>query len=158
MSIINGNGICILRNELFPITCYSKNNFAYTSVRLLGKRKSYEAFCWQLGFTSYPKTTRKDFVLALHLKFGCAGIDTLYYTISLLKYAISRSLITTVVNECNRCVSKTYFATKVTVDPNISTVQVVTSPADFTTPATITDQTIKRTLSATNSVLSFKRV
>lgn len=103
----NGKGYFQFPNSITTYPCYDPNGFAYAAFRLIGRGKSLISICSQLGFKSRPPPSESYFIFACHLKFGCAGADTLCDTLALLGYAINRSKAQAILHDCNRCVSKT---------------------------------------------------
>lgn len=76
-------------------------------MRFNGTTKSVDAFLSQLGFTALPKPTIEQIARAVHLKFACAGTDTLYYTAAILGFHIPREVCRAVATSCHLCPHKT---------------------------------------------------
>lgn len=103
----NGNGHFQLPGSSAKFKCFSREGFAYTTFRVVGSGKTYSNICSLLGFTA--SSTPKDFIFACHLKFGCAGVDTLCDTLAILGYAVKRTFVQEIINDCNRCITKTFY-------------------------------------------------
>lgn len=108
-NIVDGKGTFLLSGNVAAFPCYARDGFAYSTFRVVGIGKTYESTASMLGFLSAPKATAVDFTTAIHLKLGCAGIDTLCDTMAILGYSMSKPTVTSVVNNCSRCIAKTFF-------------------------------------------------
>lgn len=77
---INGAGTFELPGKddiKFP--CHSKGGFPHAKVEFTETTKTIQSFLSQLGFTCHPKPSLEDVARAVHLKFACAGTDTLFF-------------------------------------------------------------------------------
>lgn len=127
-SIKDGKGYFQFPNSITPHSCYNRDGFAYATFRLLGSGKSLSSICSQLGFTSNPLPSERNFIFACHLKFNCAGSDTLCDTLAILGYSINRNVTQSVLHECSRCITKTFFSGPVRAQNDLVSAKPSLSP------------------------------
>lgn len=89
----------------FP--CHARNGFPYAKVRFHGTTKTVDSFLSQLGFTAKPRPSLEEIAKAVHIKFACAGTDTLYCTTAILGFHIPREICRAVATSCHLCPHKT---------------------------------------------------
>lgn len=94
-----------LPDVIFP--AHARKGFPYAKVRFNGTTKSVDSFLSQLGFTALPRPTIEQIARAVHIKFACAGTDTLYYQSAILGFHIPREICRAVSTSCHLCPHKT---------------------------------------------------
>lgn len=107
-SFLEGNGTYALDgipDVAFP--CHARNGFPYAKIRFNGATKSIDALLSQLGFTTIPKPSIEELARAMHLKFACAGTDTLYCQAAIMGFHIPREVCRAVSTSCHFCPHKT---------------------------------------------------
>lgn len=107
-TICEGQGtfqLAQLGDIAFP--CHSRGGFPHAKIRFDGTTKRMESFLAQLGFTALPRPSLEDLARAVHLKFACAGTDTLFYQCAILGFHIPREVCRAIATSCHLCPHKT---------------------------------------------------
>lgn len=126
LNISNGQGTATLNDLIVPVVSHNKHPYVKitpTCTDAIPVLKPVRQFLKDLGFSadSIPESDiYSKAASALHLKFNCAGISSLYLTCAILGCRVGYKYITDACNQCSLCPKLKKFSPVVTLSPEIS--------------------------------------
>jgi hypothetical protein len=129
LNVEKGNGIFeLVELPGVIMKAYGKSDFPYAQLTLGSQPKTLSSFLHMMGFVSEPTPDLSDVASAVHLKLGCAGVDSLNATTAILGYEIPRRMCAAACAKCLFCPSKQLHAPVGSISSEIAPVIPSTVP------------------------------